>query len=161
MAFVNPYAEWVAGHDPLALFRRTAEELPALVAGWRSAEWSATYTPGKRSGGRILLHLLHVEMIDGVRLRMALSTPGYSVQPFEPDAWMESDPVDDGPRALAAWSALRALDLALWRTVGDWDLGFAHPECGEMTLRDLAGVWNGHDRHHLEQLRAIGRASGR
>lgn len=157
MPFLNPYRALIGRRDPVEVMAQTSQELPALVRRWPAVRFSDSYAPDKRSGHRILLHLLHVELVDGVRLRMALSTPGYAVQPFDPDAWMEAEPLANGPQALVTWSALRAVHLQLWRVVTpvQWALPFRHPECGSMTLGNLAEIWAGHDLHHLHQLRAI------
>jgi hypothetical protein len=159
MPFVNPYHDLVDGRDLVSLFAQTARELPDLVAVWSAERFASSYAPGKWSGHRIVLHMLHVELVDGLRLRMALSTPGYVVQSFDPEAWMEADPIADGPRAVAAWSALRSLHLDLLHSLapGDWGRSFIHPAAGPMTVRDLAGIWVGHDLHHLIQLREIDR----
>lgn len=159
MPFVNPYRHLVEGHDLLEIFQENALALPALVAGWPAERWASTYAPGKRSANEILLHLLHVELVDGYRLRMALSDPAYVVQPFDPDAWLAAERDTDGPAALAAWRALRKVNLALLRAVPKerWTRPFVHPEAGEMTIGDLAGIWSGHELHHLAQLTAIDR----
>ncbi|MGH9374507.1 MAG: DinB family protein [Vicinamibacterales bacterium] len=158
MTFVNPYRALVVHREALDIFTETARELPACVRSWTPAQFNDTYAPGKRTANRILLHLLHVELVDSVRLRMAISTPGYSVQPFDPDAWMKAELLHNGVLVVAAWSALRAVNILVWAglTPEEWDVPFAHPECGAMTLRDLAEIWAGHDLHHLAQLRAIG-----
>jgi hypothetical protein len=159
MPFVNPYRDRVEGRDPIEVFSENARTIPALVERWTPAQFAASYAPGKWSGARLLVHLLQIEIVDGFRLRMALSDPAYVVQPFEPEAWMAAEPLADGPAALAAWRGLRAVDLELWRSVpaGRWDLPFQHPETGDMTLRDLAGIWSGHELHHLDHLREIDR----
>jgi hypothetical protein len=159
LAFDNPYHALIAGQDPAEVLVRTAREIPEQMRIWAPSRFIDTYAPGQRTAHRILLHLLHVELIDGVRLRMALSTPDYEVQPFDPDAWMRVEALDSGPMALTAWSALRAINLVSWQAVPrqEWDRPFRHPECGTMTLRDLAAIWAGHDLHRLEQLRAIER----
>jgi len=36
-----------------------------------------------------------------------------------------------------------------------WRQPFRHPECGTMTLEDLAAICAGHELHHLAQLRQI------
>jgi hypothetical protein len=155
--FVNPYADLVAGRDPVELYAENTREVAALVGGWPAARWTASYAPGKWSAARILLHMLHVEIVDGYRLRLALTDPEYVVQPFDPEAFMAAEPLADGKAAFAAWSALRPVHEALLSAVPAerWDRPFRHPEAGEMTIRDLAGIWSGHDRHHLAQLRAI------
>src|SRR5262245_38412884 len=157
MPFSNPYEVVVAGRNPLEIFEETSKAIPAAVAGWSDADFARSYAPGKWSAHRILLHVLHVELIDGVRLRMARSDPDYVVQALDPEAWMANESFADGNAVLAAWKPLRALNLALWREVRDdeWDRPFQHPACGDMTLRNLAQIWSGHDLHHLAQLKTI------
>jgi uncharacterized damage-inducible protein DinB len=157
MTFSNPYADLVRDRDLVSTFEETATTVPDKVRNWSDPQFAATYAPGKWSAHRILLHMLHVEMIDGVRLRMARTDPSYVVQSFVPEAWMKSESLASGPVAIAAWSALRAVNLALWREVrpDEWDRPFKHPASGDMTLRNLAQIWSGHDLHHLAQLRQI------
>jgi DinB superfamily len=157
VAFVNPYQALIDRRDPVQILEHTLSELPAQMRIWAQSRFVDTYAPGKRAAHRILLHLLHVELVDSVRLRMALSTPDYAVQPFEPDAWMRAESLDSSPMAISAWSALRAINLVLWKALPalEWNRAFQHPEYGTMTLRDLAGLWAGHDVHRLNQLRAI------
>jgi hypothetical protein len=157
MAFSNPYEDLVGDRDLFSIFNETATTVPVAVKGWTSAQFARTYSPGKWSAGRILLHMLHVEMIDGVRLRMARTDPSYVVQAFDPEAWMKTEALTDGPAVISAWSALRVVNLAVWREVEpeEWDRAFQHPACGDMTLRNLAQIWSGHDLHHLGQLRQI------
>jgi hypothetical protein len=121
------------------------------------------YAPGKWTAREILLHLTHVELVDGVRLRMALSEPGYVVQPFDPEEWMRVERSPTGPQIVSCHQLLRRLNLALWDAVplSRWERPFGHPECGTMTLRDLAAIWAGHELHHLAQLRAIGAVGGK
>jgi len=157
MPFTNPYEHLVGDRDLVGIFVETLDAIPAAVRGWSSAQFSRTYEQGKWPAHRILLHILHVEMIDGVRLRMARSDPRYVVQAFDPEAWMASESLTDGPAIVSAWTGLRAINLTLWREVqGEaWDRPFQHPACGDMTLRNLAQIWSGHDLHHLAQLRQI------
>jgi hypothetical protein len=158
MSFSNPYENLVRDRDLVSTFDETATAIPDSVRGWTNEQLAWTYAPGKWSAHRILLHMLHVEMIDGVRLRMARTDPSYVVQSFVPEAWMKTEPLADGSIVIAAWSALRVVNLALWREVrpDEWDRPFKHPASGDMTLRNLAQIWSGHDLHHLAQLRQIG-----
>ena len=155
--FSNPYDVLVRDRNLLDIFAETSRAIPEAVAGWSDSDFARSYAPGKWSARRILLHVLHVELIDGVRLRMARSDPNYVVQAFDPEAWMTNETFADGRAVLGAWTAFRAINLALWREVKaeEWDRPFQHPACGDMTLRNLAQIWSGHDLHHLAQLRRI------
>ena len=157
MPFVNPYESSLEGRDPRDVMEASVRDLSELVSGWQAAKYDASYALGKWTARQILLHLAHVEMIDGVRLRMALSEPDYLVQPFTPDAWVHAEEPPSGPEALAEFHAMRRMNLGLWRAVptARWRQPFRHPECGTMTLEDLAAICAGHELHHLAQLRQI------
>src|SRR4051812_45907782 len=159
MPFVNPYAALMQGRDPRDVLEASIPDLASLVHAWPPARYDASYASGKWTARQILLHLAHVEMIDGVRLRMALSEPDYVVQPFTPDAWVRVESPAPGPAIVAELHAMRRMNLGLWRTVpaDRWRTPFRHPECGTMTLEDLAAICAGHELHHLAQLRDIGR----
>ena len=161
MPFVNPYQALLQGRDPRDVLESAVGDLSTLVHGWSAAQYDASYAPGKWTARQILLHLAHVEMIDGVRLRMALAEPGYVVQPFTPDAWVRVESPASGPTVVAEFHAMRRMNLGLWRAVpaDRWRAPFAHPECGTMTLEDLASICAGHELHHLAQLRHIAGAS--
>lgn len=157
MPFVNPYDALLAGRDPRDVMEASVADLSQLVSGWPAARYDASYAPGKWTARQILLHLAHVEMIDGVRLRMGLSEPDYVVQPFTPDAWVHAEEPRSGPDVVADFHAMRRMNLGLWRAVpaDRWRQPFRHPECGTMTLEDLAAICAGHELHHLAQLRQI------
>jgi len=156
--FVNPYQSLLQGRDPRDVMAASIDDLNAIVFGWTQATYDAPYAPGKWTARQILLHLAQVEMIDGVRLRMALAEPDYAVQPFTPDAWVAAEQPPPGLEVLAQFHAMRRLNLSLWRQVpaDRWRAPFRHPECGTMTLEDLASICAGHELHHLEQLRGLG-----
>jgi hypothetical protein len=157
MPFVNPYDALLQGRDPRDVLESSIDDLSAIVLGWPASRYDASYAPGKWTARQILLHLAQVEMIDGVRLRMALAEPDYVVQPFTPDAWVHGEAPPPGHEVLAQFHAMRRMNLGLWRAVppARWRLPFRHPECGTMTLEDLASICAGHELHHLAQLRRI------
>ncbi|MGH9370714.1 MAG: DinB family protein [Vicinamibacterales bacterium] len=161
MAVVHPYGALLAHHDPIDVLVRTSRELPMQVRAWAPARFETASAPGERTGHRILLHLLHMELAYGLRVRMAFLAPGDAARPVDPDLWEDLDALNNGPVALAAWSALRAANIRIWEDVRRryWAWPFAHPEFGAITLRELAAIWAGHDLHHLSQLRAIDRVS--
>jgi hypothetical protein len=67
MPFVNPYEALLEGRDARDVMAGSVDELSALVRDWPEARFEASYAPGKWTARQILLHLAHVEMIDGVR----------------------------------------------------------------------------------------------
>ena len=157
MPFANPYTELLRGRHPVDVLASSVDELSTLVREWPASRFDSPYAPGKWTARQILLHLAHVEMIDGVRLRMALAEPDYEVQPFTPEAWVAAEQPRPGSDVVAEFHAMRRMNLGLWRAVpaDRWRAPFRHPECGTMTLEDLASICAGHELHHLAQLRQI------
>lgn len=88
---------------------------------------------------------------------MALTSDDYVVQPFDQDRWMAREPAIEPAAALAAYEGMRALSLALFRSLSPADFRrmFRHPERGPLEVRDVAVMLAGHELHHLKHLEAI------
>ena len=91
------------------------------------------------------------------RVRYAASQNGYVAQSFDQDGWLLLDDHADGPTALDAYTALRRLNLAMFKgmTPAQRNRGFTHPEFGKLTPAWVAAQLAGHDIHHLKQLQQI------
>ena len=156
----NPYAADLAGADPLQSMEETSRRLEALVRGWTREMFERSYAPGKWSARQLLTHLVHAEMVFGERIRFALTKPDYVVVPFDQDEWMKVENAIDGPSGLAAYLALRRMNLAFFKslTPDQRSTPLTHPERGTITVEWILVALAGHDRHHLPQFEAI--ASG-
>jgi hypothetical protein len=157
MAVANPYAEDLGNRAPLEALADTADGIRRLVEPWTADAFERTYAPGKWSARQILVHLAQTELALGTRARFALAQPGYTAQAFAQDDWMAIDGATDARTALAAYTSLRGLNLAMWRrlTAAQLDRGFSHPEYGELTVGWIMAQMAGHDIHHLKQLQVI------
>jgi hypothetical protein len=94
----------------------------------------------------------------GTRVRFALTSPGYVVQPFDQDEWMKHDAAGlDGQAALALFSFTRAFNLGLFKRLSPQDRArsFTHPERGQMSVEDVLIMTAGHEVHHLAQLQSV------
>jgi DinB family protein len=153
----SPYADLVGADDPLSLLASTPNQVADLVRSWDAGRWSTTYAPGKWTGGQIVLHLAQGEISWGNRVRFALSADGYVVQPYDGDRWVALESPPEPETVLAAYLALRAMNLLLYQrlSAGDRAQPFRHPERGEISIEWLLRTLAGHDRHHLKQLEAI------
>ncbi|HEY2433165.1 MAG TPA: DinB family protein [Vicinamibacterales bacterium] len=153
----NPYADDLGKADLLASLAATPKKIERLTSKWTKTRWERTYAPGKWSARRVLIHLAQTELALTTRVRFAASQDGYVAQPFNQDAWMPLDDHVDGPTALAAYLALRRLNLALFTglTPAQRKRTFSHPEYGELTPFWVAAQLAGHDIHHLKQLQQI------
>jgi len=157
MPVANPYAEDLGNRTPLDALNDTAERIRQLVASWSDQTFDKSYAPGKWSARQILVHLAQTELALTTRARFALAQPGYSAQAFSQDDWMPIDDGADARTALAAYTSLRGLNLAMWKrlTKEQIDRAFSHPEYGELTVGWIMAQMAGHDIHHLKQLQAI------
>jgi hypothetical protein len=157
MTVANPYAADLGTREPLDALTETPGQLRELVERWGEARFERSYAPGKWTARQIIIHLAQTELALTARARYALGQEGYTAQPFEQDSWMPLDSSADARTALDAYSALRRLNLAMWRnlTPAQRNRPFQHPEYGELTVDWIMGQLAGHDIHHLKQLEAI------
>lgn len=153
----NPYAKYLDARDALDVMDEATARLERLVSGWNVDRFSRTYAPGKWDARTILLHLAHTELAFGTRLRLALTTDPYVVQPFDQDEWLKIEPALDGPAALQAFLAFRRFNRPLFGalTADQKARRFTHPERGDLQVSWIAELLAGHTVHHLQQLEQI------
>ena len=153
----NPYAEALGPLNPLEALAETPLKIETLVLKWPADRWERSYAPGKWSARRVVVHLAQIEMALTTRVRFAASQDGYVAQPLDQDAWMPLDDHADGPTALAAYLALRRLNVAMFKgmTPAQRQRTFTHPEYGQLTPEWVAAQLAGHDLHHLKQLEMV------
>ncbi len=156
----NPYEKYVAGEDLVRSLERTPRRIEQVVSSWPEAAFEQSHAPGKWTARQLLTHLAQAEMVFSNRLRFGLAEDGYAIQPFDQDAWMRVEPEVNGHAALAAYLALRQMNLPLCRSLTQEQRArtFTHPEHGTVTVDWVMTFFAGHERHHLPQLEAIGKA---
>lgn len=157
MSQKNPYGEDLGSLDPLKALAETPRKIQALVGKWPAKRWGRSYASGKWSARLILIHLAQTELALTTRVRFAASQDGYVAQPFDQDQWIPLDERADGATALAAYVALRKLNVLMFKglTPKQRTRVFTHPEYGALTPEWVAAQLAGHDIHHLKQLRLI------
>jgi hypothetical protein len=157
MADKNPYAEDLGSFDPLTALAETPERLRAVVQGWSVTQWEQRYAPGKWTARQVVVHLAQTELALTVRVRFAASQDGYVAQAFSQDDWLPLDDHADARTALDAYTALRKLNVIMFRnmTSAQRTRPFTHPEYGQLTPEWVAAQLAGHDIHHLKQLQTI------
>jgi uncharacterized damage-inducible protein DinB len=157
MPVANPYAEDLGNRVPIEALGDTADRIHKLVERWSADDFEKSYAPGKWSARQILVHLAQTELALSTRARFALAQPGYTAQAFSQDEWMSIDGSADARTALAAYTSLRSLNLAMWKHLTQEQLNraFSHPEYGDITVGWIMAQMAGHDIHHLKQLRGI------
>lgn len=151
------YADHVGSDDPLTLLASTPRRIAQLVGTWDRNRWAQPYAPGKWTAAQIMLHLAQDEISWGARVRLALTTENYVVQPFDGPQWVALETPVNPETALGAYLALRELDLPLFKRIPADQRArpFQHPEFGEISVDWILHTLAGHDRHHLEQLQTI------
>ena len=153
----NPYGKYVEGRDPIASLEETSDWIESLVRNWTPELFERSYAPGKWTARQLLTHLVHTEIVFSSRIRFALTTPGYVVVPFDQDDWMKIENTQEGAAAVAAYSALRRMDIAFFKALTPAQRAhkLQHPEYGEIDVEWIIVQLAGHDRHHLPQFEAI------
>jgi uncharacterized damage-inducible protein DinB len=153
----NPYGQDLGTRDALASLEETPERLRRLVEGWSDRDFARSGGAGKWTAAQLLDHLAQTEMVFGVRVRMALITPGYIVQPFDQDAMMARETPRPGRESFEAYYAFRRWNLPVYRslTPEERQRRFMHPERGEMNVADLLALVAGHELHHAVQLEGL------
>jgi hypothetical protein len=152
-----PYADLVGSEDPLSLLASTPSRIAELVRGWDAKRWSRTYAPGKWTAAQLILHLAHDEIGFCNRVRLALTVDGYVVQPYDGADWVALETPTDPDTALAAYLALRRLNLILYRRIPSARRArpLPHPELGEISIDWILQTLAGHDLHHIQHLQSI------
>jgi hypothetical protein len=150
----NPYADDLGDRDPYEALSDTPERIRHLVDGWTADQFERSYAAGKWSVRQVLIHLAQTELALTTRVRFALSEEGYTAQPFNQDDWVSIDGKLDARTALDAYTALRRMNAAMFRslTPAQRDRAFTHPEYGSLTAGWVAAQLAGHDIHHYKQL---------
>ena len=154
----TPYAEQVAGRDPVPVMRSSLNEYRDVTRRFTSERWKQPWQPGKWTAQQIMIHVTQWELIFATRLRCGLAVPGYVAQPFDQDDLMKREGhLVDGPTAFAAFDAVRVMHIALAESLSadDRTITFQHAERGTIDVEDLLVTLAGHPVHHLKQLRGM------
>lgn len=152
----TPYAEYVGDRDPVMVLRESFDAYRDLGSRITPALWDEPLAPGKWTVRQVLVHVVQWEMILGLRLRFAVASPDYIIQPFEQDDLMSEADVVDGPTALAALEAVRRMTLTFAEslTPAQRRQRTVHAERGPIDVEDILLTLAGHGVHHLRQLQA-------
>jgi hypothetical protein len=79
---MNPYQTSLGAQDPVVALSETPERIRELIGRMGRADFTRPLAPGKWNAREILVHLAHTELAFGFRVRLALSTEAYVVQPL-------------------------------------------------------------------------------
>ncbi|MCB1008204.1 MAG: DinB family protein [Acidobacteria bacterium] len=142
----------------LEILERTPKVLDALLRGLDRAWTEANEGPGTWSPAEVVTHLVVSEEVNWIARTRWILEQG-DRRPFEPlDPAATLDRYAGWPldRLLDRFAQLRLASLKTVRGLGltDEQLGLrgAHPEFGNVFLRQLLATWVVHDQGHLVQI---------
>lgn len=146
----------VGDRDPLDLLAETPQALARLIAGRSPEQLRRRPFQGKWTPTEILGHLLDSEWVFGYRVRTILCDARPPIVPMDQERWVAEQGHNerDGHELLAEFTALRRINLALWRRIPKDALSRVgvHAERGEESLGLMLKMEAGHDRSHIDQL---------
>jgi hypothetical protein len=153
----NPYAVQLGNRDAVAVIESTPARLRDLAGAIGTARLTAPRAPGKWSPRDILCHLADGEIVFAFRLRQTLAEDNPVVQPYDQDRWASPYAKQSADEALATFTALRAWNLALVRSLppGARERKMRHPEHGVITFQTVLETMAGHDLNHVAQFEEL------
>ena len=153
----NPYGAALGDMDAMRALADTPERLRSLAERMTPEQYAQSYAPNKWTAGQLFLHLAQTELAFSMRVRMAITTVNYVVQPFDQDAWMAREPIVAGIDAFRGYYALRQFNMPLYRslTPAERRRPLTHPERGPMLVEWILETLAGHERHHLKHVETI------
>ncbi|MFI5144891.1 MAG: DinB family protein [Ignavibacteria bacterium] len=112
--------------------------------------------PDKWSIREVIIHLTDCEANGFVRIKKALAENGEPVTPYDQDKWAahlhyDSQSIDEN---LELFKMLRNLLTKLLYQIQDdeWHNYMAHPERGNITVKDFIDEMNEHVETHIKQI---------
>ena len=157
MSRENPYDKYLDGRSLETILASSSGALASALAAIGPEMHSAPIAPGKWSPAQIVSHLADCEIAFGWRLRQILAEDSPLLQPFDQDKWAATYGGISAASALHTFTALRAWNLQLIKTVlpGAASRAGTHPERGRVTFQTIVETMAGHDLNHLGQLTKI------
>jgi uncharacterized damage-inducible protein DinB len=154
--YYDRYISLVPDGDLLELLQRQGGETVTLLRDISEEQSRFAYAPGKWTIREVLGHLTDAERVFTYRALTFARGDTAALPSFEENAWAEvsnathrsiQDHIDD-------FIAVRAATLALFRGFTPADFARAGTASGNhITVRALAYITAGHERHHTQVLR--------
>jgi len=154
--YYAPYVQLVPDGDVLATLAAQIGETVSLLDGLAAERAAHRYAPGKWSLRQVVGHVADAERVFAYRaLAFARGDRG-ELPGFDENAYAEASPSVERPlaEAVADLAAVRGATLSLFRALAPeaWSRrGVANGN--PITVRALAWIIAGHERHHVGVLR--------
>jgi len=159
----NDYASFFAGYvslvpeeDVLSAIEQQSSETQRLISSLNETRAAHRYAEGKWSVKEVIGHVTDAERVFGYRALCIARGEKNSLPGFDENAYMQNANFDAwrlGDLA-ESYALVRRANIVLFRNLGEeaWNRrGVANNH--EITVRALAFVLAGHERHHLKVLR--------
>jgi hypothetical protein len=160
---VSEYAPFYAGYvagvpdgDLIALLEQQGRETVALLGAISEEKSDHRYAPGKWTIREVLGHIIDGERVFSYRALTFARGDAGPLPSFDENAWAAAS--NAGRRTmqdlLTEYRAVRAATVALFRSFGEAEFarsGIASKN--PVTVRALAYIVAGHERHHVRILR--------
>ncbi|WP_022802209.1 DinB family protein [Deinococcus ficus] len=150
------YVALVGTDDLLAALTGGPDALEALLAGGPPTLGDVSYAPGKWTVKEVLGHLCDTERVFAYRLLRAARGDGTPLPGYDDEAWAAAWDVSglSVPELLGEFRAVRTASVQLVRhlNAAAWDRTVT-ANGGVFTVRALAYLIAGHERHHRALLR--------
>jgi hypothetical protein len=147
------------GKDPVAVQRKTVEQLEQLIDGVSTEELRQRPTPEKWSVAEVMAHLSEAEISSSWRYRQIIERDGCSLPGYDQELWARVGEYGarDPQQSLELFRLLRGSNLQMFDrlTAEEWQRHGVHTERGPMTVKDLAVQIAGHDINHVAQIKTI------
>lgn len=153
------YAGYIAGvpdGDILATLEQQGHEAQALLGALPEAKGSFAYAPGKWTLKDVILHVADAERVFAYRALRIARGDEMNLHPFDENAWVPRAGAGRRtlPDLLAELAAVRAATVAMLRHLPPDAPARQGTASGKpITVRALAWIITGHERHHLRILR--------
>ena len=156
LAYYGRYIDQVPDGDLLQTLRTQLDQTLALVRGVDESSGGHRYAPGKWSIRGVLAHVIDAERIFAYRALRIARGDATPLASFDENAYAEAANAD--ARTLADLAEelehVRLGNLALLRSLDDEALARRGTASGaEVSVRALAWIIAGHERHHVALLR--------
>jgi hypothetical protein len=101
---------------------RPIDHIRELTRNWSPGQFERSYAPGKWTARQILIHLAQTEIGLGNRARMALTSPQYTAQPFDHEAWVARETSLSGQATVEALTGLNRMNQSFFASLSRAEL---------------------------------------
>jgi len=143
----------------LEIYLAGPERFRNSIKGLSESQMKAHPISGKWSIKEIAFHLVDSETVAAVRIRQAITQSDRELAFYDQDIWTHElgyqDMTDTQLAAqLDLFESLRKSTALLFTEIPDetWQKVGLHRRRGEMTVRDLLGLYTGHCEKHVQQI---------